>query len=122
MAESHELGKRGERIARNYLEDLGWTILEVNWRFSRAEIDLIAREGDVLVFIEVKTRSNIAFGEPEDFVIPKKEELIAKAASVYLEQIGHEWEFRFDIIGITMDSHQHYQLKHLKDAFFPGEW
>ncbi len=122
MAESHELGKQGERIAKNYLVNLGWIILETNWRYSKAEIDLIAKEGDVLVFLEVKTRSDNYFGEPEDFVAFKKEHLMASAASAYMEQIDHEWEIRFDIIGIVMDNQQQYHLKHIKDAFFPGEW
>ena len=120
MARHNDIGKLGESIASNYLLDEGYQLLETNWRFRRAEIDLIAKDGDILVFIEVKTRSSAAFGEPEEFVTPEKENLIAAAASAYMEAINHDWEIRFDIISILLKSEQSYSIKHLEDAFFPG--
>jgi len=122
MAESHELGKRGEALARLFLEQKGWTILETNWRFGKAEVDLIAKEEDLLVFVEVKTRSYDYFGAPEEAVNTAKEALLASAASAYMEKIRHEWEIRFDIIAILFHNEKQYEIKHLPDAFFPGQW
>jgi putative endonuclease len=73
MASHNELGKRGEEIAKEYLENKGYQILKMNWRHKRAEIDLIARHEKTLIFIEVKTRSSVDFGHPEEFVDWKKE-------------------------------------------------
>jgi putative endonuclease len=122
MSKAHQLGKKGELIAQKYLLNKGWTILESNWRYSRAEVDLIAKDGPVLVFVEVKTRSSDYFGLPEEFVMEDKESLLAGAASAYMEKTGHDWEIRFDIIGIVFHNEQQYELKHIPDAFFPGEW
>ncbi len=113
-----ERGQRGEQIAFDFLQREGWTILERNWRFSRAEVDLIAKEGDVLVFVEVKTRHSDVHGAPELAVNEKKEALLLDAAQVYMAQIGHEWEIRFDIISVIL--HPKVQIQHFKDAFFPS--
>lgn len=121
MAKHNELGQKGERLAVDFLKKKGYLILETNWRFSRAEIDVIAKDGNILVFIEVKTRSDDAFGQPEEFVSSKKERLIMDAASVYMEEIGHDWEIRFDIIAILYKSDKDIQIKHFEDAFF-SEW
>ena len=114
------MGIRGETIAVKYLEEKGFQILERNWRFSRAEIDIIARDGDVLVFVEVKTRSSDIFGEPEESVTPKKEALLKDAAAVYMQQVNHEWEIRFDIVSILIKG-ESYTIEHFRDAFF-SEW
>jgi putative endonuclease len=120
MAQHNETGKTGEELARTYLEGKGYRILEVNWRYRRAELDLIAMDGPVLVFLEVKTRRTAAFGRPEEAVTRKKTKLMAAAAAAYMEAIGHEWEIRFDILSIILHSPQDYEVAHLKDAFFPG--
>lgn len=122
MTKAHQLGRLGESIAQQYLKEQGWMILEKNWRFSRAEVDLIAKDGQVLVFVEVKTRSSDYFGQPEEFVQEDKEHLIAGAAFAYMEKIDHDWEIRFDVIGIVFWNDQRYELKHIQDAFFPGDW
>jgi len=119
MAHHIETGNKGESIAKAYILEQGYQLLEENWRFSRAEIDLIAMDGEVLVFVEVKTRSTTLFGAPELAVTEKKQNLLADAANVYMEQINHDWEIRFDIITIILKPKTH-QLKHFKDAFFPG--
>lgn len=120
MARHNEVGKSGEALARQHLEEQGYRILEANWRYRRAEVDLIAMDGKALVFVEVKTRSSDAFGKPEEFVTSYKEKLIVEAAIAYMEAIGHDWELRFDIISILFRSESDYQLKHIPDAFFPG--
>lgn len=115
-----ELGNKGELHAKEYILSLGYKILESNWRFSRAEIDLIAMDGEDLVFIEVKTRSNNYFGNPEDFVGNKKKRLIMDAAANYMERIGYEWTVRFDIVALVVERDT-FRLEHFKDAFFSGE-
>ena len=112
-----ETGFKGEQIAKEYLISQQYTILEQNFRYSKSEIDLIAKEGEVLVFIEVKTRSYDYFGPPESFVSEYKEVLIHEAGSYYMEKINHDWEFRFDIIAILLDKDGSYKLEHYKDAF-----
>jgi putative endonuclease len=120
MSTNLELGNRGEALAEDCLVENGYQILERNWRFSRAEVDIIAKDGEVLVFVEVKTRSSDIFGKPEESVSPKKEALIKDAAAVYMEQINHQWEIRFDIISILIKGDGH-SMEHFKDAFF-CEW
>ena len=120
MASHNELGKIGELIACEKLQQLGYRILEQNWRYRKAEVDIIAMEGDTLVFVEVKTRTSSAFGEPEEFVTAQKEALITAAAHAYIDEIDHNWEVRFDIVAIVYRSASDYELRHYKDAFFPG--
>lgn len=120
MAKHNEIGKAGEIAARNFLENKGYTVLEANWRFHRAEVDLIAKDGNILVFVEVKTRSSEAFGKPESFVDARKQRFLAEAASAYMEQIGHNWEIRFDIVSVLLEPGAEALLEHFEDAFFPG--
>lgn len=118
MARHNETGKIGEELAVQFLQTKAYQILEQNWRYSRAEIDIIAKDGDVLVFIEVKTRSTDAFGKPEAFVTPKKKQFLQTAANVYMEEIGHDWEIRFDIISILLHPTRPAEVTHFEDAFF----
>ena len=120
MAEHIDLGKSGEAFARKHLEDNGYEILEVNWRFQRAEVDIIAKDGAVLVFIEVKSRSTSSWGPPEQSISPKKRMLLADAASRYMELIHHEWEIRFDVISVIIHQDTLQSIEHHKDSFFPG--
>ncbi len=120
MATHNELGKAGEEIARQHLEEKGFRILEHGWRYRRAEVDLIALDGPILVFVEVKTRSSNRLGEPEYFVTASKERLLTSAAHAYIEQINHQDEIRFDLVSILYRSAEDYELRHLPDAFFPG--
>jgi putative endonuclease len=120
MAKHIETGQKGEEIALSFLKNKNWEILETNWRYSRAEIDIIAKDLDTLVFVEVKTRSSDFFGTPDAFVDKKKELFMADAASVYMEKIGHDWEIRFDVISVLMNEKDRFQIQHFKDAFFPG--
>lgn len=119
MAIQQTIGALGEDFAVNHLKGLGYNIKERNWRFSRAEIDIIADKDDVLIFIEVKTRSYDYYGKPEDSIDSKKERLICDAAAAYMTKNSYEWEFRFDIISIIL-SQPSPSIKHYEDAFFPG--
>ncbi|HMQ48715.1 MAG TPA: YraN family protein [Saprospiraceae bacterium] len=120
MGQHQELGKWGEKLAEEYLEQKGYRVLANNWKYQRAEIDLIAKKEDVLVFVEVKTRSNSTFGAPEEFLSPAQEVRIISAASDYMEKHPHEGEIRFDIIAIKYNSEYDFHLHHYEDAFFPG--
>lgn len=116
MAIHHELGKKGEQIAIDFLVKNDYKILEKNYRYLKAEIDIIAQKKDVLVAVEVKTRSTDYFGNPQDFVNPKKIKLLLSAIDNYVISKDLDVEVRFDIIAII---HQHKtpQITHLKDAF-----
>lgn len=120
MAKHNELGQEGERLARKLLEEKAYRILLTNWRHGRAELDIIAQTGSTLVFVEVKTRTSDAFGQPDEFVSPKKEVLLAGAACAYMEQVNFQGEIRFDIISVLRPQSGQYQIKHIEDAFFPG--
>ena len=113
------VGEIGENLGVKYLVSAGYEILERNWRFSRAEIDIIAKVEEILIFVEVKTRSYNYYGEPSDAIGEHKERMIMDAAQRYMEEIGHEWEIRFDIISVILSgSGGCEKLEHYKDAFF----
>ena len=120
VSRQSEIGKKGEVLAAEFLQELGFIILERNWRYKKAEVDIIAKDGKVLVFTEVKSRSSTHFGRPEDFVDDKKKKMMTAAISYYMEAHQHNWEIRFDIISVIFDSEKQYRLQHFKDAFFPG--
>lgn len=120
MAAHNDLGKRGEEIAAAYLLDLGYRILNTNWRCARAEVDLIAELDGTIVFVEVKTRSSVDFGQPEEFVSYKKERQLEFASSVYIEMKNHQDEIRFDIIAIVFENEHLYKINHIEDAFWPS--
>lgn len=120
MANHLDTGKHGEEIAAAHLRQQGFVILETNWRYRRFEVDIIAKDGNLLVFVEVKTRSYDYFGRPEEFVTPAKERRLATAAAAYMEQNGHHWAMRFDVVSVLMKNASDFKVEHIKDAFFPG--
>jgi putative endonuclease len=117
MAEHNELGKFGEELAVEFLEQNGYDILETNWIFQKAEIDIIAQKDSTLAVIEVKTRSSIAFGLPQDFVKPKKIQLLVKAVNEYIVSNDLDVDVRFDIIAINKEDNT-YKIEHFEDAFY----
>jgi len=117
MPTRREIGELGEQMAASYLQSRGWHILFRNWRYKKAEIDIIALESEQLVFVEVKTRSTEYFGPPEGFVSPRQAAILLDAAAAFMRTHGYEWEIRFDIIGVTKKQHC-CCLKHYRDAFF----
>lgn len=119
MGKHNELGIKGENIATEYLEKKGFKILERNWRFRKAELDIIAFDNKTLVFVEVKTRSDDIFQRPEEAVTTSKRQHIIKAAIGYMDRIGHEWSIRFDIISVILRGNNEPQIDYFKDAFFP---
>jgi len=114
-----EIGRKGEDLASEFLRSQGYEILERNWRYKKAEIDLIAKDSQALVFVEVKSRTNTSHGQPEEFVDSNKESMMMDSAQRYMEKIEYEWEIRFDIISIVFDkSLEVKKIEHFKDAFF----
>lgn len=117
MAQHNELGKKGEQLAIDYLIKKGYKILEKNWRFQKAEIDIIAQKDENLAVVEVKTRSSIDFGNPQDFVNPKKIKLLVVAIDEYVISNDLDVNVRFDIIAIVNEN-KNFTLEHLEDAFY----
>ncbi len=121
MKTTKEIGDYGENIATDFLVEKGYSILERNYRYGRAEVDIIAQIDSTIVFVEVKLRNRIDFGSPEDAVSIKKQKLMVTAANQFLADMDHEGPLRFDIISIVSADLESYAIKHFEDAFFP-QW
>jgi putative endonuclease len=119
MAHHNEIGKKGEKLAAEYLAGQGYKLKAINWHFKHKEIDIIAYDGDWLVIVEVKLRSTDYFGDPSEAVTKKKQKFLIEAAEAYLETIKTAPEVRFDIISIVAST-RGYQFEHITDAFNPG--
>ena len=117
MADHNDLGKLGEEMAVEFLEKEGYEIIETNWRFQKAEVDIIAKKDNTLAIIEVKTRSSLSFGLPQEFVKPKKIQLLVKAVNEYVIRNNLEVEVRFDIIALHLEG-KSLVIEHLVDAFY----
>jgi len=116
---SQGTGIKGEQIAQNFLLGLGYKIVHCNWRYKRLEVDIIAETENLVVFVEVKTRSSNRFGEPEEFVSARKQAFLIDAAHHYLLENNLDCEARFDVVAITL-TNNNVTVKHLPGAFFPG--
>lgn len=117
MAEHYDLGREGEKMAKDYLVKRGYIILEVNYRHLKAEVDIIAQKGVSLIAVEVKTRSTSDFGNPQDFVKPKQIQRLVRAVNHYVNLKDLDVEVRFDIISIIKNK-SGTQIEHLEDAFY----
>lgn len=120
MGQHNEIGKAGEEMARSYLIKKGYRILDVNWRFNYKEIDIVAQDKDIIVFVEVKTRSTTAFELPKEAVTIKKMRNLVYAADQWLQQKSIDQESRFDIISV-LKGEPYRILEHLEDAFQANE-
>jgi len=116
MATHNELGEKGEKLAAEFLIKNGYQILERNWRFKKAEVDIIAKKNEILAIVEVKTRSSNYFGNPQDFVNQKKIKLLVEAINEYVISKDLDLEVRFDIIAI-LKNNNNFEIEHLEDAF-----
>lgn len=114
------LGKDGERVAKRYLESLGFEFVAENYRYNRAETDLIFKDESKkrLIFIEVKTRRTKTFGEPEESVTEKKQEQILKSAEGFLMTHTEydDYEKRFDVMAIMIEDGKE-KINHIENAF-----
>lgn len=113
MTSKMQTGIRGENAAAEFLVEKGYEIVARNYRYGRAEIDLIVKKGNWLVFVEVKTRSKCDFGFPEEFVDRAKEENVLKAAEEYTYSINWDGNVRYDIISMLGT-----EIVHFEDAFY----
>ena len=118
MASHNKLGKEGEEIACNLLVEKGYKIAERNWRYGKLELDIIAKRDNTLVVVEVKTRANDYYGDPEDFVSLAQQKHIIKATNEYILQKDLDLETRFDVIAIIKDDKKT-KVRHLEHAFYP---
>jgi putative endonuclease len=109
-------GKKGEDLAVQYLEERGFVILERNWHFKHTEVDIIAKNHEFLVIVEVKTRTGNSFGEPYTAVDYHKQRSLIFAAERYIYSHHLDLEVRFDIVSIIL-GHQHPGITHIKEAF-----
>ena len=116
MAKHNDLGSLGETLAVEFLQKNNYRIIERNWRFKKAEVDVIAQKENVLAVVEVKTRSSDYFGNPQDFVNQKKIKLLTEAINEYVISRDLDVEVRFDIIAITKNKNN-FDIEHLEDAF-----
>ena len=118
MSSSHQkLGSWGETLAARFLEEKGFTILEKNFRAERGEIDLICKDENCIVFVEVKTRRSPAYGPPETSITPSKQRQLYKIAQAYIATHPTEnMDYRFDVVVID-GTPQHYEIRYYPDAF-----
>ena len=100
MAKTINLGNKGEDLAAEMLAEKGYVIISANWRDKHKEIDIIAMDGDTLVFVEVKTRSEDFWGNPEEFITRKKQKLLINAAEAYIAETGFTGNSRFDVVSV----------------------
>jgi len=118
MAESHDLGKRGEDLAVDYLEKAGYKILRRNWKSGKLELDIIAESSDFIVFVEVKTRSEDFQMHPVAAITREKQKSMIYAADTYIQRYYVDKESRFDIITVIVKGKSH-QIDHIENAFYP---
>jgi putative endonuclease len=111
-------GLWGERVARAYLVSRGWTIEAHRFRLGHQELDLVARRGELVAFVEVKTRATSAWGAPAESVLWRKRQTIARVAEVWRERHGRVGDvFRFDVIEVRVGKGGGYRVDHLEDAW-----
>lgn len=113
-----QTGDQGEDIAEKFLIEKGYEIILRNYRYGHGEIDIIAKDKDVLVFVEVKSRHNLDFGYPEEQITPSKQKQIRKIADAYLwENEIENQNCRIDVIGILFHGKKDPDINHIIDAF-----
>ncbi|MEW6585423.1 MAG: YraN family protein [Nitrospirota bacterium] len=111
------LGASGEDLAVKFLKKKGYRIIERNHKTPLGEIDIIAQDGVMTVFVEVKTRAGTAFGHPFESVHEKKRQKLRKLALLYLKKQPAETPARFDVLSIVLKGDSTYEVEHIKDAF-----
>lgn len=114
-----EFGKKGEAKALEFLKKKGYKEVAMNWRIAPYEIDLIMIDNNQLIFIEVKTRSTDAFGNPLDAVNPRKRQKIIRAAHLFIVLNNYELEPRFDVVSIVEKENSSSEIFHFEEAFYP---
>jgi len=118
MAEHNELGRKGERVAADFLRKKGLRIVETNWHYGHEELDIIAYDGETLVVVEVKTRQTDAYGNPETAVTKRKQRSIVRAANAYVVEHDLDVQTRFDVVSVVAAGNKT-TVEHFEDAFYP---
>ncbi len=114
MSDKINTGVEGENLAAEFLAGKGYEIVARNYRFQKAEVDIIARQGNWLLFVEVKTRASDEFGEPEEFVTGTKSNHIFRAAEQFIYNIDWHGHVRFDVISVKLGTRP--EIRHFEDA------
>ena len=118
MADKDRLGRRGEALAADYLQGLGLSIVERNWRCALGEIDLVAREGDEVVFVEVKTRAGLGYGHPLEAITAAKLARLRRLAASWCEaHPDHRGSIRIDAVAVVAPRGGGVQIEHLRRVF-----
>ena len=116
--EKSAIGIKGEEIACIYLSNKGYSILERNWRSRHKEIDIIAKKNNLLVIVEVKTRTSSFFERPQDAVTIKKQKHLISATNEYVSLKNFSGEIQFDIVSVLLENNKEV-IEHIEDAFYP---
>lgn len=111
-------GQQGESLAAKFLQQKGYEIIVQNYRYRRGEIDLIAQKEQLLIFVEVKLRSSVAYGLPEETISENQQNLIMTTAEHYIEQNDWLHDIRFDIVAIQLSQNKLSEIIHFEDAFY----
>lgn len=119
MAEHNDFGKWGEEKAAEYLERKGYTVVERNWKIGHRDLDIVALDSNALVIVEVKTRRNTIFMEPEQAVDRKKIYSLMLATNAFVKEHSIDLPIRFDIVTVVGTSDENCQINHIEDAFQP---
>ncbi|WP_421920951.1 YraN family protein [Marinifilum sp.] len=116
MAKHNDLGRLGEDLATNYLQNIGFAILDRNWIYQKKELDIIALKDDYLVVVEVKSRSTDYFEHPSDAITLSKIKYLTKATQAYVDLKEIKQEVRFDVVSVIKDN-DNFKIEHIEDAF-----
>lgn len=117
MADHNDFGKKAEELAAEYLQKNGYKILVRNFRYQKAELDLVAEKDSLIVVVEVKARSTDVFNLPQEAVNKRKIKLIVSAANYFMEEYNKNQEVRFDIISVLPDENKNLVIEHIINAF-----
>lgn len=117
MADHNDFGKIAEDMAADYLQKNGYKVIARNFRFQKAEIDIIAEKDNLIIIVEVKARSTDLFILPQEAVTKAKIKSIVSAANHYMEEFDKDNEVRFDIISVLPDEKRNLIIDHIPDAF-----
>ena len=117
MAEHNDFGKLAEKMAEAFLREKGMKILAQNFRYQKAEIDLIAQQDQTIIIVEVKARRTDAFMLPQEAINKKKIQMTVMAAAQFLDQKGIDLEVRFDVISVVPNARGTLEINHIEDAF-----
>jgi putative endonuclease len=118
MSRAHELGRKGEEIAVKHLKSIGYNILDLNWFSNHLELDIVAKDGEELVIVEVKARGSDSYEHPSEAVSNKKIRFLVNAAEAYIREKDINLNTRFDVVSIIFYGRTT-ELEHFVNAFYP---